>query len=95
MVALATDFSDTGTLGLLAARVRCRAFRSEYPRTELRILTEDKLHDRYILWDGSHGVTLGHSIKDLGDKDTQVTFVRPRCVGDGEVSEKSSAVASR
>ena len=53
-----------------------QAFRGQYPRTELRISTEDKLHDRFILWDGSHGVTLGHSIKDLGEKDTQITVLK-------------------
>jgi hypothetical protein len=52
------------------------AFRSQYPRSELRVMTEDKLHDRYILWDESHGVHLGHSIKDLGEKDTQVTVLK-------------------
>lgn len=59
-----------------AAYLSYKAFRSQYPRTELRILTEDKLHDRFILWDGTHGVHLGHSIKDLGEKDTQVTVLK-------------------
>jgi hypothetical protein len=53
-----------------------RAFRGQYPHSELRMLSEDKLHDRYILWDDSRGVHLGHSIKDLGEKDTQVTVLK-------------------
>jgi hypothetical protein len=33
------------------------------------------LHDRFILWDRKAGVHLGHSIKDLGKKDTQVNKI--------------------
>jgi hypothetical protein len=41
----------------------------------MRVLGTDRIHDRFILWDGAHGVHLGHSIKDLGTKDTQVNVL--------------------
>ena len=53
-----------------------KAFANQYPSTDLRITAENKIHDRYILWDGSHGFHIGHSIKDLGKKDTQLNLLK-------------------
>jgi hypothetical protein len=44
-------------------------FRSEHPSIELRDYTGNDLHDRYIL-SPQHLVILGHSIKDLGSKES-------------------------
>ena len=51
------------------------AFRKRYGSAELRILEEDKLHDRFIIIDGGTAYHVGHSIKDLGKKDTNVSSV--------------------
>lgn len=52
-----------------------RAFRSQYTSTELRIADASVLHDRFILWDGQKGLQFGHSLKDLGTKDTRVSII--------------------
>jgi hypothetical protein len=51
------------------------AFKKTYPNAELRVLEENKLHDRFIIVDGSNAYHVGHSIKDLGKKDTNVSRV--------------------
>lgn len=53
-----------------------RAFRNQYPSVELRVTDENKIHDRYILWDGKRALHVGHSLKDLGKKDTQISVVK-------------------
>ena len=53
-----------------------RAFRAQYSNAQLRVSDKAKLHDRFILWDQAHGVHLGHSIKDLGSKDTKVSTLK-------------------
>ncbi|MEW6378885.1 MAG: hypothetical protein AB1611_04685 [bacterium] len=58
-----------------AALISYEAFRNQYPNTEMRRLDSEKLHDRYILWDKAHGFHIGHSIKDLGKKDTQLNLL--------------------
>jgi hypothetical protein len=58
-----------------------KAFKQSYPLTELRVLHEPKLHDRFILVDKTTGYHLGHSVKDLGKKDTQISpidIVKPQ-----------------
>jgi hypothetical protein len=50
-----------------------KAFKQAYPLTELRVLQEAKLHDRFILVDKTTGYHVGHSVKDLGKKDTQIS----------------------
>lgn len=52
------------------------AFKKNYSSAELRVLAEDKLHDRFIIIDGTTAYHVGHSIKDLGKKDTQVSPVQ-------------------
>jgi len=52
-----------------------QAFKSTYPNAELRVLEEKKLHDRFIIIDGASAYHFGHSIKDLGKKDTHVSPV--------------------
>jgi hypothetical protein len=51
------------------------AFKNQYCCTEMK-KTGYEIHDRYILWDGAHGFHLGHSIKDLGTKDTQLNLLK-------------------
>lgn len=51
------------------------AFKRTYPNAELRVLEEKKLHDRFIIIDGTSAYHFGHSIKDLGKKDTHVSPV--------------------
>lgn len=48
----------------------------KYGSVELRVLEEDKLHDRFIIVDGNTAYHVGHSIKDLGKKDTNVSAVK-------------------
>src|SRR5439155_6568453 len=50
-----------------------KAFKKSYPLAELRVLQEAKLHDRFIIVDKTAGYHLGHSVKDLGKKDTQIS----------------------
>jgi hypothetical protein len=52
-----------------------QAFSKTYPNAALRILEEEKLHDRFIIVDGATAYHFGHSIKDLGKKDTHVSPV--------------------
>ena len=51
-----------------------RAYRAQYNLVEMRIIDDD-IHDRYILWDGAQALHIGHSLKDLGTKDTQINLV--------------------
>lgn len=80
---LAEDFANVGRLRLITSENADRqvlqvykAFRGQYPNSEMRVLGVDRIHDRFILWDGAHGVHLGHSIKDLGKKDTQINVLK-------------------
>ena len=59
-----------------AMTISFKAFRKQYPSVELRITDEKKIHDRYILLDGSQAFHVGHSLKDLGRKDTQINVVK-------------------
>jgi hypothetical protein len=59
-----------------ALTVSFKAFHNQYPSVELRITDEKKIHDRYILLDGSRALHVGHSLKDLGHKDTQINVVK-------------------
>ncbi len=63
----------TSTKAQASAVAAYRAFKAKYPSTEMRTADPSTLHDRYILWDRSQGVHLGHSIKDLGTRDTRVS----------------------
>jgi hypothetical protein len=51
------------------------AYHTQEPRVEMRIIAGD-IHDRFVLWDGSKGFHIGHSIKDLGTKDTQLNLIK-------------------
>jgi hypothetical protein len=48
-------------------------FRLQYPSTRVRRLTST-LHDRFIIIDSTDAYSAGHSLKDLGSKDTVVTL---------------------
>ena len=54
-----------------------KSYRSQYANVEMRVSTYDetKFHDRFILWDNWRGFHLGHSIKDLGNKDAQLNLI--------------------
>jgi hypothetical protein len=64
----------TGTKSKLSASYFA-AFKKKYPKAELRVLEENTLHDRFIIIDGTKAFHVGHSIKDLGKKDTNVSAV--------------------
>lgn len=49
-----------------------RAFRQQFGHTEMRVILPKTPHDRFILIDGAKGFHVGHSLKDLGKKDTQL-----------------------
>jgi hypothetical protein len=59
-----------------AAMTSCKAYRNQFPHIEMKILDYSKgIHDRFIIWDHAHGFHIGHSIKDLGTKDTQLNHI--------------------
>src|SRR5262245_52896149 len=54
-----------------------KKFRNQYPTTvELRMTDEEKIHDRYILCDDNKAFHIGHSLKDLGQKDTHINVIQ-------------------
>lgn len=65
----------TSDKGPPAAIITYRAFRIQYPAIELRVIDHGSVHDRFILWDKAKGIHLGHSLKDLGQKDTQLNLI--------------------
>ncbi len=50
------------------------AYRVNSPQVEMRTISGD-IHDRFVLWDGARGFHIGHSLKDLGTKDTQLNLI--------------------
>jgi hypothetical protein len=50
-------------------------FKSEFPNIEIRNYSNNELHDRYIISDDAL-VIFGHSIKDLGNKESFAIFFR-------------------
>jgi len=56
----------------LRGRSYYEVFRQNYPAIEMRVLAKD-LHDRFVLIDRSSGYHVGHSLKDLGKKDTRIS----------------------
>lgn len=50
----------------------CKAFQTQYGNAKFCI-ADDEIHDRYIICDESAAYHLGHSLKDLGKKDTQIS----------------------
>ena len=52
-----------------------QAYAKQNAQCELRTITED-IHDRFVLWDGSKGFHIGHSLKDLGKKDVQLNLIK-------------------
>ena len=57
-------------------------FRPQYPSTQVRRLTSD-LHDRFIIVDSASAYSAGHSLKDLGSKDTVLTLSPDPKIHDG------------
>lgn len=57
-----------------SAMLAYKAFRTQYPTAEMRTIAGD-IHDRFILQDRKSGFHVGHSIKDLGKKDTRVNRI--------------------
>lgn len=70
------------------------AFKAQYESTEMRTLVEKVLHDRFILWNRTHEFSLGHSIKDLGTKDTQLTLLTPTADAQWKLFEQRWAEAT-
>ncbi|MGD1017721.1 MAG: hypothetical protein ABSA12_00230 [Verrucomicrobiia bacterium] len=58
-----------------AAIIAYGAFKAEYGKVEMRLHGFQQIHDRFVLWDKSHGFHVGHSMKDLGTKDTQLNRI--------------------
>jgi hypothetical protein len=50
-----------------------RDFKKQFGSVEVKVLQGD-LHDRFIIVDNTTAYTLGHSLKDLGSKDTVITL---------------------
>jgi len=65
----------TSDKGPSSATTTYQAFRGSYPSVEMRIVPYSSVHDRFILWDNAKGVHLGHPLKDLGKKDTQLNLI--------------------
>jgi len=65
----------TSKKGPPATIITYRTFRLQYPSIELRVISHANIHDRFILWDNAKGIHLGHSLKDLGQKDTQLNLI--------------------
>lgn len=65
----------TSDKGPSTAIATCQAFRQTCPSVEMRIVPHSSVHDRFILWDSAKGFHLGHSLKDLGKKDTQLNLI--------------------
>jgi hypothetical protein len=57
-----------------ATTVAYRAYRSQYQTCDMRI-SVGEIHDRYVVCDASRAYHIGHSLKDLGKKDTQINVV--------------------
>jgi hypothetical protein len=55
-----------------ADRQAVEDFRKQYGQIELR-RQKDGMHDRFVIIDGIAAYTVGHSLKDLGSKDTVIT----------------------
>jgi hypothetical protein len=49
------------------------AFKQQYPRIEFRTAPGAGFHDRYVIVDSQQSITIGHSIKDLGTKMSEIT----------------------
>src|SRR6202007_2115059 len=48
-------------------------FKKQFSNVEIRVLQDD-LHDRFIIVDNVTAYTIGHSLKDLGSKDSVITL---------------------
>lgn len=67
-------------------------FRRQLPSIQVRRLTSD-LHDRFIIVDSTSAYSAGHSLKDLGSKDT-VRTLSPDPKGLAEIFEQRWAAAT-
>jgi hypothetical protein len=50
-------------------------FKKQYGRVEFRRCDPKEIHDRYVIVDGVRAWHFGHSLKDLGEKDSEVNSV--------------------
>lgn len=57
-----------------AATTAYAAYRLQYKMCDMRIAVGE-IHDRYVLCDLTRAYHVGHSLKDLGKKDTQINLV--------------------
>ena len=68
-VRVLTTVSRSSKSAISALKRELKDFRSEYPNIEFRVYPGKDLHDRYIL-SSQELVILGHSMKDLGSKES-------------------------
>lgn len=54
-----------------SAIAACKAFQTQYRNAKFRTADEE-IHDRYVICDDRVAYHLGHSLKNLGTKDTQI-----------------------
>lgn len=54
------------------------SYSHQYKNVEIKILpfSETSFHDRFIFIDSTQGFHLGHSLKDMGTKDTQINKIK-------------------
>ncbi len=58
----------------MSSRLRVADFRARLPFTkELVQLQENGMHDRFVIVDGLTAYSVGHSLKDLGSKDSVIS----------------------
>jgi len=50
-------------------------FKKQYGRVEFRRCDPKEIHDRYVIVDGVRAWHFGHSLKDLGEKDSEINSV--------------------
>jgi hypothetical protein len=70
-IRLLTDKLANPTLGAY------RAFSTQFGRVELRRVAPQQLHDRYIIVDNQTAIHLGHSVKDLGKRMSEIQSIPP------------------
>lgn len=58
------------------SRASMDAFCKQYPKVEVKIRGNNTLHDRFVIVDGAKAFLFGHSLKDLGKKDTHITTLQ-------------------
>lgn len=58
------------------SKASMEAFCKQYPNVQVKIRGNDTLHDRFVIVDGAKAFLFGHSLKDLGKRDTHITTLQ-------------------